>query len=72
MHLLCGGNGPVPSERPPPLKIYLLYVWVFCLPICMPMHHMHAWFQGGAKRTPGSLELELQTVVSHLRWLLGT
>jgi hypothetical protein len=36
------------------------------------MHHMHVGASGGQQRALDSLELELQEIVNHLMWVMGT
>ena len=42
-----------------------------CVPEGVYIHHGQAWATRGAQRLL-DLELELQMVVSHLTWVLGT
>lgn len=43
--------------------IFLLLVWVFCLPVCIPLACLFPWKQS-QKRMSDLMELELQAVVS--------
>lgn len=45
------------------LDIFVLCVWVLCLPACV--HQVCAWCPQKSEGGTGSLELELQTVISH-------
>lgn len=45
-------------------------MWVFCLHVCIWTTCVMCY--EGQKRVPDLLELELQTVVSHPVWVLGT
>lgn len=45
------------------LDTFVLCVWVLCLPACV--HQACTWFPQKSEGGTGSLELELQTVISH-------
>lgn len=47
-----------------------MYIW--CVSECMYMYHVCEGTPGGQKRASAPLELELQSVVKHLIWVLGT
>lgn len=47
------------------------YVCVFVVPECLHVYYMQPGSWEGQKRSLSSLDLELQTVVSCLVWVLG-
>lgn len=42
------------------------------LPTCLSLHHDRAWCSQRPEEGIGSLDLELQALVSYLMWVLGT
>lgn len=51
------------------LNVYFMYIGVFA---CMFVHHVHVWCLWGLGEGIRCRELELQVVVIHLMWMLGT